>query len=121
MFHIRTVLKPEDFLPSCFSGTCIPALLLVSIGITLKTKKMKLATNNLSSLKHLFGKILFSSQLIIISTALPVLYCVGVSHNVKKTNKVIIIKTNKGKTIMELEGSDDKTIHYPSGDNNSGI
>ncbi|MEP6596300.1 MAG: hypothetical protein ABJA71_10155 [Ginsengibacter sp.] len=74
---------------------------------------MKLATNNLSSLKHLFGKILFSSQLIIISAGVPVLYCVGVSHNAKRSNKIIIIKTNKGKTIMELEGADNKTIQYP--------
>ena len=82
---------------------------------------MKQTTTSLNSIKHIFGKILFSSQLIIISAGLPVLYCVGVSHNVKKSSKVIIIKTNKGKTIMELESADNKTIQHPSGNNNAGI
>ena len=71
---------------------------------------MKLATNSLNSIKHLFGKILFSSQVIVITAGLPVLYCVGVSHNVKLASKVVIIKTNKGKTIMELMGADNKTF-----------
>jgi len=60
---------------------------------------MKPITNNLSSIKHLLAKILFSSQLIIISAGLPALYCVGVSHHAKKNSEIIIIRTNKGKII----------------------
>ena len=78
---------------------------------------MKLATNSLNSIKHLFGKILFSSQVIVITAGLPVLYCVGVSHNMKAASKMVIIKTNKGKTIIELTGADNKTTQYPLGNN----
>jgi hypothetical protein len=60
---------------------------------------MKLTTNNLSSIKHLLAKILFSSQLIVISAGVPALYCVGVSHHAKKNSEVVIIRTNKGKII----------------------
>jgi len=40
-------------------------------------------------------------QVVVLSTGIPVLYCVGVTHNVKESSKEIIIKTNKGKTIVE--------------------
>ena len=60
---------------------------------------MKLITSNLSSVKHLLAKILFSSQIIIISAGVPALYCVGVSHHAKKNSEVVIIRTNKGKII----------------------
>jgi hypothetical protein len=84
---------------------------LVLIGITLKTNKMKSTTSSLNYVRHIFEKILFSSQIIVLSVALPVLYCVGVSREVSTTNKVVIIKTNKGKTIMKLD--DDKTTINP--------
>jgi hypothetical protein len=75
---------------------------------------MKLTTNRLSLMKHLLGKILFSSQLIIVSAALPVLYCVGISHNTNQQGKVTIIRTNKGKTIMQVNGKDGSIIEYPA-------
>ena len=101
MFHIRTLPTVIKNLLSCISDTYIPALLLVSIGITLKHKKMKPSTNTLSSIKSVFAKIFFSMQVVVLSTGIPVLYCVGVTHNVKDSSKEIIIKTNKGKTIVE--------------------
>jgi len=75
---------------------------------------MKPTTNNLSNIRHIFGKIIFTSQIIVLSAALPVLYCVGVSREVSTTSKVIIIKTNKGKTIMKLADADNNVIPYPS-------
>lgn len=81
---------------------------------------MKFTTNNLSLIKHLFGKIIFTSQVIILSTALPILYCVGVSHNAKMSNGFIIIKTNKGKTLIE-PAVDNKPILYPTVNSNVGM
>ena len=72
---------------------------------------MKPTTKTSGSIKHFFGKILFSLQVITICSALPVLYCVGVSHNVKESNKSIIVKTNKGKVSIELQGINYKAVN----------
>src|SRR4051812_11205692 len=74
---------------------------------------MKTTTNNLSFVKHVLGKILFSSQVIILGASLPTLYYVGITHN-EKRNEITIIKTNKGKTIMQVNGVDSKTVPYSS-------
>jgi len=58
---------------------------------------MKHSISNLSStLKSLTIKILFCSQLLVISLALPSLYYVGISYNEGKQKKHIKL-TNKGK------------------------
>ena len=72
---------------------------------------MKLTTKTSGSIKHFFVKILFSLRVITICAALPVLYCVGVSHNVKESSKYSIVKTNKGKVSIELEGTDNKAVN----------
>ena len=77
---------------------------------------MKLTTN-VSLIRHLFGKFIFTSQVIILSGALPVLYCVGVSHNAKKSNEFIVVKTNKGKTLIEAANAE-KQILYPTVNSN---
>jgi hypothetical protein len=74
---------------------------------------MKTTTSNLNFLKHILGKILFSSQVFILGASLPILYYVGITHN-EKRNDITIVKTNKGKTILRVDGMDVKTIPYPS-------
>ena len=72
---------------------------------------MKLITGTPGSIKHFFVKILFSLQVITTCAALPILYCVGVSHNVKQSSKYIIVRTNKGKVSVELEGTGNKAVN----------
>ena len=65
---------------------------------------MKHSTTTVKALQNLITKIFFCSQLIIISSALPSLFYVGITHNnERKTEKHLLI-TNKGKrTLVSAE------------------
>jgi hypothetical protein len=77
-----------------------------------KSKAMKQSTNTLRSLQNLVTKVFFCSQLIIISSALPSLFYVGITHNNEKRAAKHLLITNKGKRTLVSAEEAGGTIKY---------
>ncbi|HUS01425.1 MAG TPA: hypothetical protein VMY77_06850 [Chitinophagaceae bacterium] len=73
---------------------------------------MKQSTTLTRALQNLITKIFFCSQVIIISSALPSLFYIGITHNNESKPKKHLLITNKGKKTLVSAEKAGKIITY---------
>ena len=73
-------------------------------------------SNSTATLKNLSIKLLFCTQVLVISLALPSLYYVGISYNEEKQKKHFKL-TNKGKKtlVFDEKANSENTARYTNG------